>query len=142
MAILKSLNFTSLPQPGANPTIDRRNRVIQRLEEQKRLLADADYKRIVRTVVKKNGEKTAVEKQQRVQPWWRVAPNGSYVFFIRAGFKPLEFEKGKSGIAVASLDKLPALIDTLIAAVRGGELDEQLAQSSKSASLRKARKAA
>jgi hypothetical protein len=27
MAVLKSLTFTALPQPGANPTLDRRVRV-------------------------------------------------------------------------------------------------------------------
>jgi len=45
----------------------------------------------------------------------------------------LEFDKGKAAIAVPSLDKLPPVIDALISAVRGGELDEQLAQASKAA---------
>ena len=35
MAVLKSLTFTALPQAGANPTLDRRTRVIERLDEQK-----------------------------------------------------------------------------------------------------------
>lgn len=142
MAFLKSLTFTALPQPGTNPTLDRRTRVIERLEEQKRLLHDPNYTRSVRTWVKKDGEKTSVEKAQRVSPWWRMAPNGSVVFFIRAGQKPIEFEKGKSAISVPSLDKLPSVIDGLIGAVRNGELDEQLAQASKSATLRKPRRAA
>lgn len=141
MAVLKSLTFTALPQPGTNPALDRRTRVIERLEEQKRLLADPNYKRTVRTWVKQGGEKTQIEKQQRVVPWWRLAPAGGYVFFIRAGWKQIEFEKGKSAIAVPSLDKLPGLIDTLVAAVRGGELDEQLAAAAKSAQMRKPRKA-
>ena len=141
MAVLKSLTFTALPQPGTNPTLDRRTRVIERLEEQKRLLNDPNYTRTVRNWVKKDGEKTAIEKHQRILPWWRVAPNG-YVFFIRAGQRPIEFEKGKSAIAVASLDKLPSVIDTLVAAVRNGELDEQLAQASKTAAARKSRRAA
>lgn len=141
MAVLKSLVFIALPQPGANPALDRRTRVIARLEEQKRLLNDPNHTRTVRTWTKKDGEKTAVEKHQRILPWWRVAPNG-YVFFIRAGQKPVEFEKGKSAIAVPSLEKLPSVIDTLIAAVRNGELDEQLAQASKTASVTKSRRAA
>jgi hypothetical protein len=29
------------------------------------------------------------------------------VFFVRLGGKPVEFDKGKSGIAVASAEKLP-----------------------------------
>src|SRR5262249_38494277 len=123
MAVLKSLTFTTLPQPGANPTLDRRQRIIERLEEQKRLVADPNYKRTVRTSVKKDGVKSVVETQRRVMPWWRMTGNSTFVFFIRAGQKPIEFEKGKSGIAVPSLDKLPSVIDTVIAAVRNGELD-------------------
>ena len=141
MAILKSLTFTALPQPG-NPSLDRRTRVIERLEEQKRLLADPNFTRTIRTSVKTENGRTQIEKSQRVVPWWRMTPTGSYVFFVRTGLKPIEFEKGKAGIAVPTIDKLPAVIDMLIAAVRGGELDEQLATAAKSAQLRKPRKAA
>jgi hypothetical protein len=89
---LKSLTFTTLPKPGANPTLDRRTKIIARLEEEKLLLADPNYARTVRTWVKKDGEKSVVEKKQRVLPWWSLAANGSYVFFVRAGWKPVEFE--------------------------------------------------
>ena len=142
MAILKSLSFTTLPQPGANPTFDRRLRLIGRLEEQKRLVADPNYKRTIQTSVKKDGVKTVNETQHRVIPWWRMAGNGTFVFFVRASQKLVEFEKGKSAIAVPSLDKIPSVIDTLIGAVRNGELDEPLAQASKAVAARKARRAA
>jgi len=95
MTALKSLTFTTLPKPGANPALDRRLKVIARLEEQKLLLNDPAYKRTVRTSIKKDGERTPVEKQQRVLPWWRPLANGSYAFFVRSGVKPLEFEKGR-----------------------------------------------
>jgi hypothetical protein len=131
-----------LPQVGGNPIIDRRTRVIERLEEQKRLLADPHHKRTIRSTVKKDGQKTTVEKQHRILPWWRLAQNGSYVFFIKASQKAVEFEKGKAAIAVPSLDKLPALIDTLISAVRSGELDEQLAVAARASAARKVKKAA
>jgi hypothetical protein len=52
---------------------------------------------------------------------------------VHFGTKPIEFEKGKAGIAVPSKDKLPALIDTLIAAVKSGELDEALKKATKPA---------
>jgi hypothetical protein len=131
MPVLKSLTFTTIPTPGGNPTLDRRARVISRLEEQKLLLKDPNYTRTVRTWVKKDGVRTAVDKQQRVPLWWRQHPNGSYALFVRNGLKPIEFEKGKTAIAVPSLDKLPSVIDTLINAIRAGELDTQLAQASK-----------
>jgi hypothetical protein len=67
--------------------------------------------------------------------------DGSYLFTIRSGWKPIEFDKGKSAIVVLSHDKLPAIIDTLIAAVRNGELDGHLAQGSKVGMVKK-RKAA
>jgi hypothetical protein len=130
MAVLKSLTFTTLPIPGGNPILDRRARVIVRLEEQKLILKDPNYTRTVRTWVKKDGgERVMVEKRQRVTPWWRQHPNGSYALFVRSGLKPIEFEKGKTAIAVPSIDKLPSVIDTLITAIRAGELDQQLFQT-------------
>ena len=81
--------------------------------------------------MKKNGELTPILRQHRVLPWWRVNANGSYVFFVRLGSKPIEFEQGKNAIAVPSVDKVPLVIDILITAVRNGELDQQLAQAKK-----------
>ena len=139
MTALKSLSFTTLPTQGANPILDRRAKVIARLEEQKLILKDPNYTRTVRTWVKKDDEKVMVEKQQRVLPWWRQHPNGSYALFVRSGLKQIEFDKGKPAIAVQSLDKLPSVIDTLITAIRNGELDQQLAQVSKQASSKQKR---
>ena len=58
------------------------------------------------------------------------------------GAKPVEFEKGKAGIVVGSKEKLPAVIDTLIAAVRAGELDDIFSQAAKTGAIGKPRKAA
>jgi len=138
-AALKSLTFTTLPTQGANPILDRRAKVIARLEEQKLILKDPNYTRTNRKWVKKDGERVMVEQQQRVPLWWRQHPNGSYALFVRSGLKQIEFEKGKPAIAVSSLDKLPSVIDTLIAAVRNGELDQHLAEASKHANPRKSK---
>jgi len=84
MAVLKSLTFTTMPTLGGNPTLDRRTRVIARLEEQKLILKDPNYIRTVRTWVKKDGDRGMVEKHQRVAPWWRQHSNGSYALFVRS----------------------------------------------------------
>ena len=118
-----------------NDVPDRRTNIIARLEEQKLLLNDLSYTLTVRTWVKKDGQLKPIDKQQRVLPWWRVNADGSYVFFVRSGPKPIEFEKGKNAIAIPSLDKIPLVIDMLITAVRNGELDEQLAQTKKPATV-------
>lgn len=56
MGVLKSLTSTSLPAIGANPTLDRRAKIIARLEEQKLLLKDQNHNRTVRNWVRKDGE--------------------------------------------------------------------------------------
>jgi hypothetical protein len=133
MAVLKSLTFTTIPTTSGDPTLDRRTKIIARLEEQKLILKDPNYTRTVRTSVKKDGVRTTVEKHQRVAPWWRQHPNGSYALFVRSGLKPIEFEKGKAAIAVPSLDKMPSVMDTLITAIRAGELDAHLAPTKQTA---------
>ncbi len=126
----KTLNFVQLPKLVADPITDRRNRVIAQLEEQKLLLKDPGYMRPVRSWVKdEEGRKSVIEKKQRVLPCWRKQPDGSYVFFVRSGWKPIEFEKGKAGISAPSIDALPAIIDALIVAVGRGEFDQQLAEA-------------
>ena len=74
----------------------------------------------------------------------KTDPSGQVVMSmsIKFGARPIEFEKGKAGIAVGSRDKLPAVIDTLISAVRAGELDELFSQAAETGSIGKARKAA
>lgn len=137
MSSLKSLNFTALPKTEADPKLERRARTIARLEEQKILLGNPSYVRKVRSFATVDGVRKSVESDQRVSPWWRKHVDGSFLFAIRSGSKAIEFEKGKAAIAVPSLDKLPAVIDTLIAATQSGELDTQLAQVSRTPPTRK-----
>ena len=120
MPVLKSLSFTALPKSGNDPVQTRRAKFVARLEEQKLLMKDSNHVRTVQRWTKVNGERQAVTKQQAVRPWWKTEPAGQVVMSIKFGAKPIEFEKGKAGIVVPSKDKLPTVIDTLIAAVRAG----------------------
>src|SRR5262249_56161787 len=86
---------------------------------------------VVRGWTGKGDEGREFEKKQSVRPWWRAASAGNVVFCVYYGTKPIEFEKGKPAIAVPSRDKLPSLIDTLIAAAKAGELDELIARAGK-----------
>jgi hypothetical protein len=72
---------------------------------------------------------TLVEGRLPVHPWWRTEEKGQVVFFVRLGWKPIEFEKGKAGVVAGSMDKLPEVIDVLIGAVRAGELEPVLEQA-------------
>ena len=82
--------------------------------------------------------RTKVEQMKPLRPNWRTDSKGAVVLTVRYGFKTIEFEKGKAGIAVPSRDKLIGVIDTLIAAVRAGELDGILERHGKPAAKAKA----
>jgi hypothetical protein len=142
MPVLKSLSFTALPKSGNDPVQARRAKFAAKLEEQKLLLKDPNHIRTVQRWVKVDGERQAVTKQQAVRPWWKTDPSGQVVMSIKFGAKPIEFEKGKAGIVVPSKDKLSAVIDTLISAVRAGELDDLFSQAAKTGTIGKAHKAA
>ena len=131
MPVLKSLSFTALPKSANDPVQQRRTKYIAKLEEQKLLLNDPNHVRTVQRWTKVNGERQATTKQQAVRPWWKTDPSGQIVMSIKFGAKPIEFEKGKAGIVVPSKDRLPTVIDTLIAAVKAGELDDLFSQAAK-----------
>ena len=142
MPVLKSLSFTALPKSTNDPVQQRRVKFVAKLEEQKLLLKDRHHVRTVQRWTKVNGERQAITKQQAVRPWWKTDPSGQVVMSIKFGAKPIEFEKGKAGIVVPSKDKIPTVIDTLIAAVRAGELDDLFSHAAKAGGIGKARKAA
>jgi hypothetical protein len=122
MAVLKSLAFTALPQSVNDPVLHRRG-TISRLEEQLQLLKDPNHVRTVQRWTVVDGEKRQTTKEQTIRPWWKIDPSGHVFMCIKSGSKAVEFEKGKSAIAVPSTEQLPKVIETLIAAVRSGELD-------------------
>src|SRR6202521_3129249 len=142
MPVLKSLSFTAPPKAANDPVQLPRVKFVAKLEEQKLLLKDPNHVRTVQRWTKVDGERQATTKQQAVRPWWKTDPSGQIVMSIKFGAKPIEFEKGKAGIVVPSKDKLPTVIDTLITAVRAGELDELFNQAAKTGSIGKAREAA
>ena len=111
MASLKSLNIVALPKISSNPTLDRRARVTA-----KQLLSDSPAKKYP------SNPNSALCRGGQCS---RMGPTS---FSDQVG-NQLNSRKVK----LPSLEKLPSVIETLIDAVRNGELDEQLAQASKQA---------
>jgi hypothetical protein len=132
MKILKSLTFGVMSRGSQNPVLARRSKLIHRLEQQKRLAQDANFVITVSKWVRNEaGNKELVQLQKRVRPWWREDALGTVGLTVRYGAKALEFEKGKSSIIVPSKDQLVATLETVIAGVKAGELDEHLTQQAK-----------
>ena len=132
MAHLKSLTFTVAPQHiTRNPKLVRRLRLIDRLEEQQKLAADPAFTVLVRRWVKDpGGIKQPVDRHRRVKPWWKADGAGNLVLVLKCGLRTLEIEKGKPGIVVGAAGRLEAVLGTLIAAAKAGELDGALEAAS------------
>ena len=129
MSFIKSLTLSAVPKANRDLVRTRRERLVARLQEQKELISNPNLIRTVQRTVKKDGAKTLLEVHQRVHPWWPTDEKRQVVLFARIGWMLLEFEKGKTGVLAGSMERLPAVIDTLIEAVRAGELDPALGQA-------------
>jgi hypothetical protein len=133
--LLKSLKFTTLPTKKAvDPVQEARNKLIARLEDQKAMAGDPAWTKELKRwrKNKETGKRETVTEVGKPRPTWVVNEDG-VTFFIKKGHSGfVEFGKGQCGIAVKSESELPKLIETLIAAVRSGELDEQLKAAPKS----------
>ena len=69
MSDLKSLKFTAIPKDnGRNPIFQRRIKLIEQLEHQRKLVDDPGYIRTVVRNTKQDGQRVAVEKTLKVQP--------------------------------------------------------------------------
>lgn len=132
MSHLKALKLaTAAPVRVNDPVLRTREKVIAALVEQ-RLMAVAAIEgrkhHFFHKVWRKNeaGEKVLVEAIRRVRQGWFEDLMGKTFFVIRYAGRTIEIAKDKNAIEVSELEALPAIIDTLIEAVRAGELDAQL----------------
>jgi hypothetical protein len=143
MKLLKSLTFGVMSRGSQNPDLARRAKLIHRLEQQKRLAQDANFViTFSKWVRNEAGSKELVQLQKRVRPWWREDALGTVGLTVRYGAKAIEFEKGKTAIIVPHKEQLVATLDTVISAVKAGELDEHLAQQAKVRGVPKSTRAA
>ena len=129
MSILKSLAFTAVAKTRSSPVVARRMQLVARLEDQRALFADPGFVRTVRRWKEVDGQRVQVDHRVQIRPWWVTDDKGQTVLTLKYGLRPLEFEKGKSGVLVDAREKVPDVIDALIAATRAGELDGLLEQS-------------
>lgn len=128
MNALKALNIVALPKlSNSDPAMKRRAKLLVQLEQQLELAKNPSFVVLTEKWRKQeDGSKQLIEKQKRVKKWWVVDMMGNCFFTVRYGSKLLEFEKGKSAINVGDKENLVTVIEAVITAVRGGELDAVL----------------
>ncbi len=143
MKTLRSLTFAAASLGQHSLSISRRLKLIGHLEEQIALARDPQHLRTEhRWVIQDDGTKVRVEQRKRVRSWWYLDQSGKVYLTVRYGSKAIEFEKGKNAIVLTDESKLIEILQTLIAATKAGELDEQLSQRARSCGLAKTKRAA
>ncbi len=128
-SILSSFELTASNKVGfVDKATERRNKLLQSLNEQKRsALAAMEGKQYFgekRTMwIDEDGEKHYSTSQKRVKQWFYTNDGDEWYMEVRYGNKPLQLAKGKTAIVVGAIDQLAAVIDKVIEAVKAKELD-------------------
>jgi hypothetical protein len=133
MSALANLNLVSAKRPmQLSPVIQRRNKVAKRLHEQIQLATAKLEGKLyapskLRTVKDdETGESKSISVPKRIKEWWFANNNGTICVQLRYGAKVVEIAKGKTAVEIASAADIVPTLETLKAAVEGGELDAQL----------------
>jgi hypothetical protein len=130
MTVLNTLTFAKYSVPNnANPVTKRRNKLLDKIDEQILLATDDTYtptKRVNTTDAA--GNTRVIDKPKRVKRWWSVQTDGKVLLTVRYGARAIEFQKGKDAIEVQSVTELADMLHTVRHAVADGELDELLAK--------------
>lgn len=122
-----------------SPVVQRRTKVAKRIGEQIQLAnAKQDGKTYAPTKQRKvtdveTGDSKMISVPKRIKEWWFVTDTGKLCVQLRYGAKVVEFAKGKTAVELATADQLVSTLETLKAAVEGGELDAQLESAAASA---------
>ncbi len=136
-SIMNTLKLTAARKTRALPdVVKRRNKLLIKLSEQ-RMLADAlaqgqhySPTRYRSFTDADTGTRLVKEVPVRIKAWFWTGEKGETLLAIHYGSKQIELQKGKTAIDVGDAAKLCAVLDTVIDAVRNGELDTQIESAS------------
>ena len=136
-SILNTLKLTAARKSRALPdVVKRRNKLLQKLTEQRELAAALEQgqhyapKRLRSLRDTETGARVVKEVTVRIKPWFWTGEKGECLLAINYGSKQIELQKGKTAIDVGSADNLVTVLETVITAVKNGELDVQIEAAS------------
>ncbi len=136
-SILNSLKLTAARKSRALPdVVKRRNKLLQKLAEQRDLAAalqDGQHyapKRLRSLRDADTGARVVKEVAVRIKPWFWTGEKGECLLAINYGSKQIELQKGKTAIDVGDAANLVSVLETVITAVKNGELDVQIEAAS------------
>ena len=136
-SILNTLKLTAARKSRALPdVVKRRNKLLQKLMEQRELAAALEQgqhyapKRLRSLRDADTGARVVKEVTVRIKPWFWTGEKGECLLAINYGSRHIELQKGKTAIDVGTSDKLVPVLETVITAVKNGELDVQIEAAS------------
>jgi hypothetical protein len=135
--ILNTLKLIAARKTRALPEIvKRRNKLLSKLGEQRMLAAaQAQGQHYTPTRYRAfadadTGARIVKQVPVRIKPWFWTGEKGECLLAINYGSKQVELLKGKTAIDVGVVENLCTVLDTVIDAVRNGELDTQIENAS------------
>jgi hypothetical protein len=136
-AILNTLKLTAARKTRALPdVVKRRNKLLIKLGEQRMLAAaQAQGQHYTPTRFRSfadadTGARVVKQVPVRIKPWFWTGEKGECLLAINYGSKQIELQKGKTAIDVGEVANLVSVLETVIAAVKNGELDTQIESAS------------
>lgn len=131
MGYLSKFALAQVQKPThSDPRILRRNRVLDGLQQQIKVLAAAlDGKEyevpIKRWRTKETGEREQFNSMKRIKPWF-FELNGKWFVQCKAGTRVLMLDKANNAVQCKDLADVGKVLEGLAAAVEAGELDDAI----------------
>ena len=132
MSVLQSLTLIkATPFQPKTPIDSKRQRLVERIEEQIELAKNPAYAPLVPRKYKRNdGTIATIEKPKRIKRWWTIAKDGKVELVIKYGNKQMEFAKGKDAISLQHTSEIEPILEAIKHAVLDGEFDELILKQS------------
>ena len=129
MEMLKKLKFVQYkPNTPNNPQLDRRHKLLDKIDEQIMLAQDSDFKATrLKLTTDAAGNRVRVEVPKRIRRWWSIAADGKIQLTIRYVSRPVEFLKGKCAIELNTEAEVLGTLETVNRSVEASEFDALLA---------------
>ncbi|WP_217810196.1 hypothetical protein [Salibaculum griseiflavum] len=135
MTQLSKLSFKTVERasPAKDPVLERRNKLVAALDEQKLALAatlkgETHTKQHAKWITNEQGERLQAKTQRPVKPWFFEQDGGWYVQ-CRYGARVLLVDGKNNAAFVSKLEQVGSVLDAFRAAAQAGELDTAIARA-------------
>ena len=131
MSTLNTLKLVAAkPQRENNPVIQRRQKLLVKLDEQIALAAAKAAGTVYTAMRSKrvkdaNGNVSVVQQPKRVKAWFWAVDGGKVCVAVKYGNKVVELAKGRTAVETTAAE-LTATLAVLRKAVESGEIDAQI----------------